>query len=125
MTANRPWTVVTFCVVLVAGSVLLPAQQLPSEPPRQFGTSITGAFVGGIAIGVVEALVTAHTTVQGADYTAVFVVLQDYLSSITINWMSFIGLMFILVVLFFPRGLLGFIRSSPQPSPASGSRSGS
>ena len=38
-------------------------------------TSITGAFVGGIAIGVVEALVTAHTTVQGADYTAVFVVL--------------------------------------------------
>src|SRR6266567_2170501 len=38
-------------------------------------TSITGAFVGGIAIGVVESLVTAHTTVQGADYTAVFVVL--------------------------------------------------
>jgi branched-chain amino acid transport system permease protein len=38
-------------------------------------TSITGAFVGGIAIGVVEALVTAHTTVQGADYTAVFIVL--------------------------------------------------
>jgi len=38
-------------------------------------TSITGAFVGGIAIGVVEALVVAHTTVLGADYTAVFVVL--------------------------------------------------
>ncbi len=41
---------------------------------------------------------------------AVFVVLQDYLSSITVNWMSFIGLMFILVVLFFPRGLLGLAR---------------
>jgi branched-chain amino acid transport system permease protein len=41
---------------------------------------------------------------------AVFVVLQDYLSSLTVNWMSFVGLLFILVVLFFPRGLLGFIR---------------
>ncbi len=40
---------------------------------------------------------------------AVFVVFQDYLSSITVNWMSFIGLLFVLVVLFFPRGLLGFI----------------
>ncbi|MGB6313667.1 MAG: branched-chain amino acid ABC transporter permease, partial [Pseudolabrys sp.] len=39
-----------------------------------------------------------------------FVVLQDYLSSVTINWMSFVGLLFVLVVLFFPRGLLGFIR---------------
>ncbi len=41
---------------------------------------------------------------------AVFVVLQDYLSSVTVNWMSFVGLLFVLVVLFFPRGLLGFIR---------------
>ncbi|WP_432257424.1 branched-chain amino acid ABC transporter permease [Cupriavidus sp. TMH.W2] len=40
----------------------------------------------------------------------VFVVLQDYLSSITINWMSFVGMMFVAIVLFFPRGLLGFIR---------------
>jgi branched-chain amino acid transport system permease protein len=43
---------------------------------------------------------------------AVFVVLQDYLSSITVNWMSFVGLLFVLVVLFFPRGLLGFIQRS-------------
>jgi branched-chain amino acid transport system permease protein len=41
---------------------------------------------------------------------AVFVVLQDYLSSVTVNWMSFVGLLFVLVVLFFPRGLLGFVR---------------
>jgi branched-chain amino acid transport system permease protein len=40
----------------------------------------------------------------------VFVVVQDYLSSVTVNWMSFVGLLFILVVLFFPHGLLGFIR---------------
>ncbi len=37
----------------------------------------------------------------------VFVVLQDFVSSMTTNWMSFIGLLFVLVVLFFPRGLLG------------------
>lgn len=42
---------------------------------------------------------------------AVFVVLQDYISSMTVNWMSFIGLLFVLVVLFFPRGLLGMLRT--------------
>jgi branched-chain amino acid transport system permease protein len=41
---------------------------------------------------------------------AIFVVLQDYLSSETQNWMSFIGLFFVLVVLFFPRGVLGIVR---------------
>jgi len=41
---------------------------------------------------------------------AVFVVLQDYISSMTVNWMSFVGLIFVLVVLFFPRGLLGMLQ---------------
>jgi branched-chain amino acid transport system permease protein len=41
---------------------------------------------------------------------AIFIVLQDYVSSETQNWMSFIGLFFVLVVLFFPRGVLGIIR---------------
>jgi branched-chain amino acid transport system permease protein len=41
---------------------------------------------------------------------AIFVVLQDYLSTLTENWMSFIGLFFVLVVLFFPRGILGIFR---------------
>ncbi|MBW4092539.1 MAG: branched-chain amino acid ABC transporter permease [Proteobacteria bacterium] len=41
---------------------------------------------------------------------AVFVWLEDYISSMTVNWMSFIGLIFVVVVLFFPRGLLGFMR---------------
>jgi branched-chain amino acid transport system permease protein len=41
---------------------------------------------------------------------AIFVTLQDYLSSQTENWMSFVGLFFVLVVLFFPRGILGMIR---------------
>ena len=41
---------------------------------------------------------------------SIFVVLQDYLSSQTDNWQSFIGLFFVLVVLFFPRGVLGVVR---------------
>ncbi len=41
---------------------------------------------------------------------AIFVAMQDYVSSRTENWMSFIGLMFILVVRFFPRGVLGLLR---------------
>ncbi len=40
----------------------------------------------------------------------IFVVLQDYISSQTENWMSFIGLFFMVVVLFFQRGLLGMFR---------------
>ncbi|MBS0539741.1 MAG: branched-chain amino acid ABC transporter permease [Proteobacteria bacterium] len=45
---------------------------------------------------------------------AVFVVLQDSLSSMTTNWQSWIGVMFVIVVLFFPRGLLGFLRRKSQ-----------
>jgi branched-chain amino acid transport system permease protein len=41
---------------------------------------------------------------------AMFVLLQDYISSMTVNWMSFVGLIFVLVVLFFPRGLLGMLQ---------------
>jgi branched-chain amino acid transport system permease protein len=39
----------------------------------------------------------------------VFVVLQDYISSVTVNWMSFIGMLIVLIVLFFPRGILGLV----------------
>ena len=40
----------------------------------------------------------------------IFVALQDYVSSHTQNWMSVIGLVFVLVVRFFPRGVLGALR---------------
>jgi branched-chain amino acid transport system permease protein len=42
--------------------------------------------------------------------SAIYLVLQDYISSHTENWMSFIGLFFVLIVLFFPRGVLGLVR---------------
>jgi branched-chain amino acid transport system permease protein len=42
---------------------------------------------------------------------AVFVVLRDFLSSWTVNnWMAFLGAIFMLSVLFFPRGMLGMVK---------------
>ena len=45
---------------------------------------------------------------------AIFVALQDWVSSRTENWMSVIGLVFVLVVRFFPRGVLGMLRSGAK-----------
>ena len=44
----------------------------------------------------------------------IFVALQDYVSSHTENWMSVIGLVFVLVVRFFPRGVLGVLRTGAK-----------
>ncbi len=41
---------------------------------------------------------------------AIFVIAQDSLSSITDNWMFYIGLIFVLVVLFLPRGIAGLMQ---------------
>jgi branched-chain amino acid transport system permease protein len=41
---------------------------------------------------------------------AIFVVLQDYVSSHTENWMFFVGLFFVVVVLYFPRGVMGVLQ---------------
>jgi branched-chain amino acid transport system permease protein len=40
----------------------------------------------------------------------IYVVAENFLSSYTDNWMSLLGLMFILIVLFFPKGVLGILR---------------
>jgi len=40
----------------------------------------------------------------------IFVVAQDYLSSLTRNWMTFVGLLFIAIVLLFPKGILGVLK---------------
>jgi branched-chain amino acid transport system permease protein len=43
---------------------------------------------------------------------AIFMVLQNYVSSVTENWMSFVGLFFVVIVLFFPDGVLGLLRKA-------------
>jgi len=72
--------------------------------PLTLHYSLSGYFVVMTVIGGMR---TFWGPLLGA---ALFVMLQDYISSMTVNWMSFIGVIFILVVLFFPRGLLGMKR---------------
>lgn len=58
---------------------------------------------------------------------AIFIVLQNYISSHTESWMMYIGIFFMLVVLFFPRGVLGVLRgktswrlAKPKAAPQGG-----
>jgi branched-chain amino acid transport system permease protein len=69
--------------------------------PLSLHYSLSGYFV---VMTVMGGMRTFWGPLVGA---AVFVALQDYISSMTVNWMSFVGVIFILVVLFFPSGLLG------------------
>jgi branched-chain amino acid transport system permease protein len=72
--------------------------------PRSLHWTLSGNFV---IMAVLGGMRSFWGPLIGA---AVFVVLQDYVSSHTQNWMSFIGLFFVLVVTFFPRGVLGVIK---------------
>ena len=74
--------------------------------PLTLHYSLSGYFV---VMTVTGGMRTFWGPLVGA---ALFVLLQDYISSMTVNWMFFIGVMFILVVLFFPRGLLGMRRQT-------------
>jgi branched-chain amino acid transport system permease protein len=68
-----------------------------------FHYSLSGDFV---IMAVMGGMRTFWGPLLGA---IVFVVLQDYISSVTVNWMSFIGMLIVLIVLFFPRGILGLV----------------
>jgi branched-chain amino acid transport system permease protein len=112
------WIAFTLSCFFIAFAGALYALVNNFADPRGLHYSQSGDFV---IMAVMGGMRTFWGPLLGA---AVFVVLQDYLSSITVNWMSFIGLMFVLVVLFFPRGLLGVIRRPSPPSPASGGGTG-
>lgn len=71
--------------------------------PMGLHYSLSGEFVIMIVLGGMRAF---WGPLIGA---AVFVVVQDYISSITVDWISYVGLIFVLVVIFFPRGLLGIL----------------
>jgi branched-chain amino acid transport system permease protein len=72
--------------------------------PRSLHWTLSGNFV---IMAVLGGMRSFWGPLLGA---AIFVVLQDYVSSHTENWMSFIGLFFVLVVTFFPRGFMGIIK---------------
>jgi branched-chain amino acid transport system permease protein len=72
--------------------------------PRALHWTLSGNFVIMTVLGGMRSF---WGPLLGA---AIFVALQDYVSSHTENWMSIIGLSFVLVVLYFPRGVLGMIK---------------
>ena len=100
------WIAFTLSCFFMASAGALYALVNNFADPRGLHYSQSGDFV---MMAVMGGMRSFWGPLLGA---AVFVVLQDYLSSVTINWMSFVGLLFVLVVLFFPRGLLGFFQRS-------------
>lgn len=94
--------VISCCFVSVAGTLYALLNNFVD--PRALYWTQSGDFV---IMAVLGGMRSFWGPLIGA---AIYVVLQDYLSSQTQNWMSFIGLFFVLVVLFFPRGVLGMIR---------------
>jgi len=98
------WIAFTLSCFFMASAGALYALVNNFADPRGLHYSQSGDFV---MMAVMGGMRSFWGPLLGA---AVFVVLQDYLSSITVNWMSFVGLLFVLVVLFFPRGLLGFLQ---------------
>ncbi len=77
--------------------------------PRAFHWQQSGEFVIMVVLGGMRSF---WGPLIGA---AIFEVLQDKVSSLTDNWMSVVGLFFVLVVVFFPRGVLGVLGRRPTP----------
>ncbi len=94
--------VISCCFVSLAGTLYALLSNFTD--PRALRWDQSGTFV---IMAVLGGMRSFWGPLIGA---AIFVVLQDYVSSHTENWMSFIGLFFVLVVLFFPRGVLGMLR---------------
>ena len=94
--------VISCCFVSLAGTLYALLNNFTD--PRALRWDQSGNFV---IMAVLGGMRSFWGPLIGA---AIFVVLQDYVSSHTENWMSFIGLFFVLVVLFFPRGVLGMLR---------------
>ncbi|HUL57090.1 MAG TPA: branched-chain amino acid ABC transporter permease [Usitatibacter sp.] len=94
--------VVSGCFAAVAGTLYALLQNFTD--PRALRWDQSGNFV---IMAVLGGMRSFWGPLIGA---AIFVVLQDYVSSRTENWMSFIGMFFVLIVLFFPRGVLGILK---------------
>jgi branched-chain amino acid transport system permease protein len=94
--------VISCLFVSVAGSLYALLNNFTD--PRALRFDLSGNFV---IMAVLGGMRSFWGPLIGA---AIFVALQDYVSSHTENWMSVIGLVFVLVVRFFPRGVLGYFR---------------
>lgn len=78
------------------------------------GPGIMGAFAGAGVLMMV--LLGGMGSLWGPFIgAAIFIFMQDYISTITEHWEFFVGLVVILLVLFMPGGLAGFYRLLVRP----------
>ncbi|MCK4825682.1 branched-chain amino acid ABC transporter permease [bacterium] len=70
------------------------------------GPETMGAFAGGAVLMMV--LLGGHGSLWGPTIgAAIFIFMQDYISTLTEHWEIFMGLVVVLLVLFMPRGIVG------------------
>ncbi len=94
--------VISGCFTSLAGALFALLNNFTD--PRALRWDLSGNFV---IMAVLGGMRSFWGPLLGA---GVFVVLQDFVSTRTENWMSVVGIVFVLVVLFFPRGVLGLLR---------------
>jgi len=100
--ANRYiWLSFTISAFCIATAGALNALLNNFADPSSLDVTISGELVVMAVLGGIRSF---WGPLLGA---AVFVVVENYLSGLTLNWLFFVGLIFVIVVMFFPRGLLG------------------
>jgi branched-chain amino acid transport system permease protein len=95
------WAAFAIAGFITAFAGALNAMLFNFTSPQDLHWILSGNFVIMIVLGGMRSFFGPLIGV------IIFVVAQDYLSSVTGNWMTFIGMIFVLIVLLFPRGVLG------------------
>ncbi len=98
------WTAYTWSCFFVAVAGALYALLNNFASPHDLDWTQSGDFV---LMAVIGGMRSFWGPLLGA---AIFVVAQDYLSGITEDWMFFVGVIFVLVVLLLPRGIAGLFQ---------------
>jgi branched-chain amino acid transport system permease protein len=98
------WAAFAISGTLTALAGTLNAMLFNFTSPQDLHWILSGDFVIMIVLGGMR---NFWGPLLGA---LIYIVAQDYLSSVTDNWMTFIGLLFMVIVLAFPRGILGLLR---------------
>jgi len=106
------WAAFAISGTLTALAGTLNAMLFNFTSPQDLHWILSGNFVIMIVLGGMRKFWGPMVGV------AIFVVAQDYLSSLTDNWMTAIGMLFVLIVLVFPKGILGLVarRRARDPS---------
>lgn len=107
------WIAYTASCVFIAAAGVLSALLNNFVSPHDVHWTLSGDFV---LMAVLGGMRSFWGPLVGA---FIFVVAQNYLSGVTDDWMFFIGLIFVLAVLFLPRGVMGiWHKSDTHATPA-------